>query len=61
MGTARTLGEIILLSEIRILVGVSVWAQPTISKGRPSPHYWSVRWLSSKLRALGTDCKKTGI
>lgn len=48
VGTAKTLREITLLSEIRIPTGISVWAQLTISEVRSSPHYWSVRWLSSK-------------
>lgn len=61
-GMAKTLGEITLLSESRIPVGMSIWAQLAISKVRSSPHYWSVRWLSSKLRALSrTDCKKTEV
>lgn len=65
MGKAGTLAEIMLLSEIRIPVGISVWAQLPIGKVRSNPHYSSVRWLSSKLRAMSrTDCgacKKTDI
>jgi len=53
-----TLAEIMLLSEIRISAGISAQAQS-------SPPYWSVRWLSSKLRAMSRTycgaCKKTDI
>lgn len=65
MGKAGTLAEIVLLLESRISVGISVWAQLPIGKVRSSSHYWSIKWLSSKLRAMsGKDCgacKKTDI
>ena len=65
IGKTGTLVEIMFLSETRIPVGIPVWAQLRIGKVRSSPHYWSVRWLPSKLRAMSrTDCgacKKTYI